>query len=69
MCVTWPGADRHIGADLTASDVYDIMVPLPCPDTTARHRGGSLAPFLSTDPGAEDGNVSLQMFIIDISSS
>ena len=68
MCVAWPGADRYIGADLTASDVYDIVVPFPCPGTTARHRGGSLAPILSTGPGAEDGNVALQMFIIDISS-
>ena len=69
MCVTWPGADRHIGAKHTASAVRDNMVPSPCPDAIARHRGGTLAPSFFTDPGAEDGNVALQMFMLDISSS
>ena len=35
----WPGVDRHNGADLTASAVYDIAVPVPCPGTAARHCG------------------------------
>ena len=68
MCVAWQGFDRYIGADLTATDVYDIVVPFPCPGTTARHRGGTVAALYSSHPGGEDGNVALQKFIVDISS-
>ena len=69
MCVAWPGADRHIGAELTVSSVRDDMVPFPCSDTIARHCGGALVPSFFTDPDAEDGNVDLQMLMIDIPAS
>ena len=69
MCVAWPGADRHIGAEPTASTVCDDMVPFPCSDTTARHRALALVPSFCADPGAEDANVDLQMLIIGISLS
>ena len=69
MCVAWPGADRNIGAELTASTVCDKLMPFPCLDAIARHRGGAPVASSHADPGAEDGNVALQMLMIDISSS
>ena len=43
---TWPGAwpvvDRHIGADLTASVVYDFVAPVLGPGTVARRCGDAV---------------------------
>ena len=63
------GADRHIGAELTASAACNDADALPAPDTTARHCGYAVVASFPADPGAEDGNVQLEMLIIWISVS
>ena len=69
MCATHPGADRHIGAELTASKARHDADGRPAPDTTARHCGYAVVAFFPADPGAEDGNAGLEMLIICISVS